>query len=126
MKLGRNLFSKLSLDPERQVHDLYSFGLGAFIMILLSTLLNTITQKYQVVRADGGRINWMHVKDYIVQKMLKVRKKKGWWEEKTQCLLLGCQICLFVPNVWICDTVLYWNYARSLYHYAFKITRKCN
>lgn len=72
MKLGRNLFSKLALNTETPVHDLYSFGLGAFIMILLSTLLNTIIQKYHVVERDEGKINWMHVKNYLVGKIHKV------------------------------------------------------
>lgn len=72
VKLGRNLFAKLQLGPERPIHDLYSFALGAYVMILLSSLLNTVVQKYQIVIGNQGCIRWTSVKKYMVAKMAKV------------------------------------------------------
>lgn len=72
MKLGRNLFAKLNLGPDRPIHDLYSFILGAYIMIIMSSMLNSILQKYHVVKDDQGKIYWRAVKDYLFQKAWKV------------------------------------------------------
>ncbi|KAK4512690.1 uncharacterized protein ATC70_003395 [Mucor velutinosus] len=74
LKLGRNLFAKLQLGPDRPVHDLYSFALGAYIMILLSSMLNTAVQKYQIMEGNHGRVQWHLVKDYIASKTIKVAK----------------------------------------------------
>lgn len=72
VKLGRNLFAKLQLGPERPIHDLYSFALGAYIMILLSSLLNTAVQKYQIMEGNHGQIKWSLVRIYITAKIFKV------------------------------------------------------
>jgi hypothetical protein len=72
VKLGRNLFAKLQLGPERPIHDLYSFALGAYIMIILSSLLNTAVQKYQIMEGNHGQIKWNLVKNYITTKIFKV------------------------------------------------------
>ncbi|KAI8642232.1 hypothetical protein BD408DRAFT_443594 [Parasitella parasitica] len=74
LKLGRNLFAKLQLGPDRPIHDLYSFALGAYIMILLSSLLNTAVQKYQIMESNQGRVRWTIVKDYICAKIAKITK----------------------------------------------------
>lgn len=73
MKLGRNLFAKLQLGPDRPIHDLYSFALGAYVMILMSSMLNTAVQKYQIMQGNHGRVQWHLVKDYITAKSIKVR-----------------------------------------------------
>ncbi|KAG2229829.1 hypothetical protein INT48_008273 [Thamnidium elegans] len=57
--------------PNRPVHDLYSFALGSYIMIVMSSFLNTIVQKYQLLRADGGTIVWSSVKQYLMNKAHK-------------------------------------------------------
>ncbi|CEP13022.1 hypothetical protein [Parasitella parasitica] len=74
LKLGRNLFAKLQLGPDRPIHDLYSFALGAYIMILLSSLLNTAVQKYQIIECNQGHVRWTLVKDYISAKTAKTTK----------------------------------------------------
>ncbi|KAL9559630.1 hypothetical protein MBANPS3_000336 [Mucor bainieri] len=74
LKLGRNLFAKLQLGPDRPIHDLYSFALGAYIMILLSSMLNTAVQKYQIMEGNHGRIQWRLVRDYITAKITKAAK----------------------------------------------------
>lgn len=74
LKLGRNLFAKLQLGPDRPIHDLYSFALGAYIMILLSSILNTAVQKYQIMEGNHGRVQWHLVKNYITAKITKVAK----------------------------------------------------
>lgn len=71
VKLGRNLFAKTS--PDRPVHDLYSFALGAYIMIVMSSLLNTTVQKYQMIR--HGMIDW-NPRQYIYSKIRKVEYNK--------------------------------------------------
>lgn len=72
VKLGRNLFAKLQLGPDKPIHDLYSFALGASVMILLSSLLNTVVQKYHIVKNDQGRVDWLLVKSYLFGKIRKV------------------------------------------------------
>ncbi|GAN02097.1 conserved hypothetical protein [Mucor ambiguus] len=74
LKLGRNLFAKLQLGPDRPVHDLYSFALGAYIMILLSSMLNTAVQKYQIMEENHGCVQWHLVKNYIIAKIIKAAK----------------------------------------------------
>jgi hypothetical protein len=74
VKLGRNVFAKLNLGPDRPIHDLYSFILGAYIMIVMSSLLNTILQKYHIVKHDGGNIDWHTVKVDFIQKAKKVTR----------------------------------------------------
>ncbi|KAI7887924.1 uncharacterized protein EV154DRAFT_567017 [Mucor mucedo] len=63
----RNLFTKVS--PDRLVHDLYSFALGAYIMIVMSSLLNSIVQKYQIIRQ--GMTDW-NLGQYIYSKIQKI------------------------------------------------------
>jgi hypothetical protein len=70
VKLGRNLFARLELGPNKPIHDLYAFALGAYVMILLSSLLNTIVQKYHLAR--NGRMDWLLIKSYLTEKIRKV------------------------------------------------------
>lgn len=60
------------MGPDRPVHDLYSFALGSYIMINMSSFLNTIVQKYQILSANGGTIVWPSVKQYVLNKIHKV------------------------------------------------------
>lgn len=57
------------------VHDLYCFSLGAYIMIVMSSFLNTIVQNYQILTAaDGGRtMVGSSVKPYILNNLQKVK-----------------------------------------------------
>ncbi|KAI8343850.1 hypothetical protein BD560DRAFT_411937 [Blakeslea trispora] len=56
--LGRLLFSKLQSEQTIVIHDLYSFTLGACVMISLYFLLNSIVQKYQSIRQNRMIVNW--------------------------------------------------------------------
>lgn len=51
------------------MHDLYSFALGAYVMIVMSSLLNSSVQNYQIVRQ--GLVEW-NPRQYIYGKMQKV------------------------------------------------------
>lgn len=57
------------------MHDLYSFALGAYIMIIMSSLLNTVVQKYHIIEVDQGKIDWLIVEEYIFRKVQNVRLK---------------------------------------------------
>lgn len=74
LKLGRNMFAKLNLGPDRPVHDLYSFIVGAYMMIVMSSVLNSIVQKYHKVKDDQGKIDWIAVKDYLAGRIHKIFK----------------------------------------------------
>ncbi|KAI9486072.1 MAG: hypothetical protein EXX96DRAFT_547588 [Benjaminiella poitrasii] len=74
LKLGRNLFEKVQLEKDKPVHDLYSFTLGAFMMMLMSLLLNTIVHKYQIIERNHGQMNWVMVKNYLLEKTKKAIK----------------------------------------------------
>ena len=69
VKFGRNLFAKLNLGSDRPIHDLYSFILGAYIMIVMSSLINSVVTKYNVIKDDQGKVYWSAVKDYIMEKL---------------------------------------------------------
>lgn len=72
VKLGRNIFANLQLGPDKPIHDLYSFALGAYVMIVLSSMLNAIVQKYHIVKNDQGRVDWSLVRSYLFEKICKV------------------------------------------------------
>ncbi|KAI8365695.1 hypothetical protein EDC96DRAFT_544486 [Choanephora cucurbitarum] len=56
--LGRHLFAKLQPEQTSAVHDLYSFALGAFVMISLHFTLNAIVHKYQLIRRYHRIVDW--------------------------------------------------------------------
>ncbi|KAI7905092.1 uncharacterized protein BX663DRAFT_549940 [Cokeromyces recurvatus] len=72
LKLGRNLFEKFQTGKENKpIHDLYSFALGAVVMVLLSLLLNVTIQKYQTIKRND---DWKSLKNDIFKKIYKIIK----------------------------------------------------
>lgn len=67
------MFAKLNLGPDRPIHDLYSFILGAYVMIVMSSLLNIILQKYHSIK-QTRHIHWNTIKTKLIQKVKKVVK----------------------------------------------------
>ena len=69
--LGRHLFAKLQPEQANAVHDLYSFALGAFVMISLHFMLNAIVHKYQSIRRYPRIVDWHSLRT----KVKKVRRQ---------------------------------------------------
>ncbi|KAG2220865.1 hypothetical protein INT45_004033 [Circinella minor] len=71
--LGRHVFEKYLSGT--QVHDMYAFIVGAYIMMFLSIFINWIGQKYEELSRNHGDVDIPAVTKYIkngVQKALKV------------------------------------------------------
>ncbi|EIE79815.1 hypothetical protein RO3G_04520 [Rhizopus delemar RA 99-880] len=72
--LGRHIFVQL-LNIQSTVHDVYSFAIGACIMIFLSSLLNTTLQKCTLLHQHQYMIDKSIVKHYFLR---KIRKAVCW------------------------------------------------
>ncbi|KAI9490702.1 hypothetical protein BDB00DRAFT_836412 [Zychaea mexicana] len=70
--LGRHVFEKYLAGT--QVHDMYAFIVGAYIMMLLSTFINWIGQKYDVLARSHGDVDISATVGYIKQNMKKFLK----------------------------------------------------
>lgn len=71
MLLGRNIFNTF-LTTSEPLHDIYSFGLGSFVMIMMSYSMNWVAQKHSFFEDNGRKIDPSSVTMYIYNRIIKV------------------------------------------------------
>ncbi|CAO3618449.1 unnamed protein product [Cunninghamella blakesleeana] len=67
--LGRYIFESY-ITPTKQVHDIYTFVLGAFIMILLSISINWMAKGLEAFKKNKYAINYYQLKNHLQIKLI--------------------------------------------------------
>jgi hypothetical protein len=73
--LGRLLFA-VYLAPQSKVNDLYSFGLGLYIMVIMGTVAHKITTLYVSYRENEYKLDKDEAMQFLKENTKKVNKQK--------------------------------------------------
>ncbi|KAI8393645.1 uncharacterized protein BYT42DRAFT_609419 [Radiomyces spectabilis] len=95
--LGRHLFETY-LGAENQVHDVYAFSLGAYVMVLLSIVVNWFSHLFDTWQAESWDVAYNVMKSSIKEKLYLMVKfiYLGLSAGLVVPLLLGVTVDLYI------------------------------